>query len=174
MFPIPRYLKDILKPTGNQNNEYELTGKIICACGSENFTIKLVGDTSFYESENVIKVVELEEHYFLIIKVKCNNCDKEHLIFDKDFHGWDGFVCGGNASNLPRPDAKIWYCNKCSNANHSMAVKIHSQGQDQFIEEAGEEFDKNDWTEAFDWITIKTECKSCNETNEEWISYETM
>jgi hypothetical protein len=55
-----------------------------------------------------------------------------------------------------------------------LTVKINSQGQADFINYAGDEFDKSDWTEAFEWITIGIDCKSCGEKNEEWISYETM
>jgi ribosomal protein S27E len=174
MLPIPKHLESILKPIGESNNEFEVTGKIVCDCGTENFTIEIVGDDVDYQKDNVIKVTEIDENYFLIVKVKCNDCGKEHLIFDNDYHGWNGFVCGGDSRNLPRPDTKNWACNKCQHANHSLIVSIHSQGQEDFIEEGGEEFDPNDWVEAFDWITIKTTCKSCGETNDEWISYETM
>lgn len=174
MLPIPKHLKSILKPIGDKNNEFEITGKIVCDCGSENFTIELVGDSSDYEKNNVIKVVEIEENYFLIIKVKCNSCNKEHLIFDNDYHGWNGFVCGGDSREYPRPESKVWHCNKCENSDFSMNVHIHSQGQDDFIEELEDEFDKEDWIEGFDWITIKTACNMCGETNDEWISYETM
>ena len=179
MLPLPRHLKYILRPTGDSNNEFELIGKIVCDCGSENFKIKIVGDSSSYASEKVIKVIEFDDNFYLIIKVECNNCNKEYLIFDNLLHGYNGFVCNGlivgkDSKSIPRPDAKDWCCDKCGKTNHSMTVKIHSTGQNEFIENAGEEFDKNDWTETFDWITIKTECKSCNETNEEWISYETM
>jgi ribosomal protein S27E len=173
MIPLPRHLKDILNPIGEENDEFELTGKIVCNCGSENFTIKFVGDDSEYEENKVIMVSEVDGNFFLIVKVKCNSCGKEHLIFDDNLHGWNGFVCG-ESKDLPRPDSKVWSCNKCNAANHSMIVKINSQGQQDFIDEVGDEFDKNDWTEAFEWINIEIECESCKEKNEEWISYETM
>ena len=174
ILPLPKHLKNILSPIGNSNNEFELNGKIVCDCGSENFTIKIVGDDSDYKKDDVIKVIEIDGNFFLIVKVKCNNCNKEHLIFDNDYHGWNGFVCGGDSKNLPRPDTKNWNCNKCKNTNHSMVVAIESQGQEDFIEEGEEEFDKEDWVEAFSWITIKVICNSCGEVNNEWISYETM
>lgn len=174
--PLPSHLKDILKPIGNENTEFLLTGKVVCSCNSENFTIKIVGDDSEYEEENVIRVIEVDGNYFLIIKVECNSCHKEHLIFDDGFHGWNGFVCGIINKSLPRPEAKAWGCNKCTKTNHSIVVTISSQGKDDFISEGGtdEGFDENDWVEAFDWITIGIACNSCEEKNDEWISYETM
>jgi len=175
IIPLPKHLKNILIPIGNINSEFQLIGKIVCGCGSEKFTIELVGDDSNYQKDNVIKVAEIDENYFLIIKAKCNSCNKENLIFDDDYHGWNGFVCGENFRHLPRPDTAYWCCNKCQNTNHSMIIRIESHGQDDFIEETEEgDFDMEDWVEAFSWITIKVICNSCGETNNEWISYETM
>ena len=174
IIPLPKRLKNILIPIGNSNNEFQLTGKIVCGCGGEEFTIEFVGDDSDYQKYNVIKVAKINENYFLIIKVKCNTCNKEHLIFDMDFHGWNGFVCEESSKNLKRPDTQDWHCNKCQNTNHSMILIIESHGQDDFIEETEGELDSKDWAEAFSWITIKVICNSCGETNNEWISYETM
>ena len=84
--PIPKHLQSILQPFDN-SNENEVTGKIICSCGSEKFKIKIVGNDLFFETEKVIKVQEIEEHFYLIVHIECNNCSKNHLIFDNDFHG---------------------------------------------------------------------------------------
>ncbi|MBN9386225.1 MAG: hypothetical protein J0H74_36035 [Chitinophagaceae bacterium] len=173
--PIPRHLKDILKPTGDKNNEFNVTGEIVCDCGSGSFKLKLVGDTSFYVNQRVIKVIGIDGDYFLIVKAACNQCGKEHLIFDAHLHGWNGFVCGRGEEIPERPVSEDWHCNKCGKTDHLMQVSIQSQGQDDFIEEAGEEdFDKDDWVDAFGWITIMVECNACKEKNKEWISYETM
>jgi len=174
MLPIPRHLETILKPIGNDNTEFEVVGQMVCNCGSDKFKIEIVGDDSEYESDCVIKVQEIADNYFLIVKLHCNDCDKEHLVFDNDYHGWNGFICGGDSKELPRPKTKVWNCNKCQTANHSITLTIQSQGQEDFVEEAGDEFESKDWTEAFSWITMKTECKNCGVTNDEWISYETM
>jgi hypothetical protein len=173
-FPIPKHLNSIFKPIGDTNTEFAVIGKIVCDCGNDNFNISFVGDDRDYDIDKVIKVKNVYGNDFLIVKVKCINCNKEHLIFDDDFHGWNGFICGDDSKNLERPKSKIWACNKCRNINHSLAVTINSQGQEDFLEGAGKEFDKNDWLEAFEWITINVECKNCGERNEEWISYETM
>ncbi|MDR2967962.1 MAG: hypothetical protein LBU74_08470 [Methanobacteriaceae archaeon] len=174
IIPLPKHLKDILIPIGDSNTEFQLIGKIVCRCGSEEFTIEFVGDDSNYQKDDVIKVAEIDENYFLIIKVKCNSCNKENLIFDNDYHGWNGFVCEGDSRKLGRPETEDWQCNKCQNTNHSMIVEIASNGQDDFIEETEGELDREDWTEAFSWITIQVICNSCGETNNEWISYETQ
>lgn len=172
--PIPKHLKDILFPVGNDNSELSVTGKIKCKCGSENFRIQIVGDDSQYNDSQVIKVAEISGKYFLIIKVVCNDCSSQHLIFDNDYHGWNGFVCGGDNRDVERPQTKQWNCDKCANEIHKMTVQINSQGKDDFMEEGGDEFGEENWVEGFDWITIEIECSNCNKTNPEWISYETM
>ena len=174
MQPIPKHLKEILKISGQINSEFEVTGKIVCNCGCENFAVKYVGDNSEYETENIIKVIEIDENWYLIVEVECINCRSLHLIFDDDFHGWNGFVCGELSKKLERPKSRNWKCNKCTNTSHSISIKINSGGKQDFIEETQGEFVENEWVEAFSWITISTECKGCNEKNKEWISYETM
>lgn len=174
MLPIPKHLKSVIKTVGQENSEFMVTGQIQCDCGNDTFKIKIVADDSAYETDNVIKVVEIEGHFFLIVKLQCNGCGKEHLIFDHDLHGWNGFMEADEAEEIQKPPAKTWSCNKCRAENHKMIVTIQSQGQDDFVNEAGEDFDKNDWIEAFEWIIIGTECNNCGEINEEWVSYETM
>lgn len=174
MFPIPKHLKDILKLTGNDNNEFKINGKIVCECGCEKFTIKIVGDDADYNSYKVIRVADIEGFGFLIIKIKCNNCDKKYLVFDNDYHGWNGFVCGGDNREEKRPKTRDWHCNKCQKTDHSLMISIYSEGQEDFIEEAGDQFDKEDWTEAFGSINLKVDCNVCGGKNDEWLSYETM
>ena len=174
MFPIPKHLKKIIKPIGKNNSEFQLNGKLECNCGSEKFVIRLVGDDSEYKNHQVIRVTEINGDFFLIIKGYCKNCNSEHLIFDNDYHGWNGFVCGGDNKEAPRPSSKDWNCDKCANDEHRIELNIASQGKEDFVDEGGEEFGEENWAEGFSWITMKTECLNCNKSNPEWISYETM
>jgi ribosomal protein S27E len=175
MLPIPKHLQKIFLPIGDAADEFEVTGRIICECSSENFSIEYVGESADYTSDRVIKLKEINGSYFLIVKVKCTDCSREHLIFDDHFHGWNGFVCGEEESfrKLPRPKGEIWHCKRCHRDNHSIVITINSKGQQDFIEEA-EGLNEDDWVEAFSWITIGIHCKSCDEANMSWISYETM
>ena len=174
MLPIPKHLKSILIPTGTANNEFEVTGHIVCDFGNDHVSVHLLGNTAIYGEDKVVKVIEINGNYFLIIKINCNKCLKEHLVFDNDYHGWNGFVCGGDSRNIPKPPTIEFRCFNCSSSDHQMTVRINSQGQEDFIEEGEGEYDQNDWVEAFSWITIRLKCNMCSEKNEEWISYETM
>jgi hypothetical protein len=173
VLPIPKHLRNILVPVGEFNDEFCVTGKVVCECGAKDFSIGLVGDSHEYDKIKVIKTKELGNNYFLILRVSCNICGRDYLIFDADHHGWNAFVAGGDSKNSPRPSVEVWHCNKCNKTNHSLMVKINSQGKADFME-LGEDFNENDWVEAFDWITVGVQCNACNEKNIEWISYETM
>lgn len=173
MLPIPKHLKGIFQPLGTKNSEFEVVGKLVCDCNSEDFAIEFVGDDHKYWWHKAIRVARIGDGYFLIVKVECNNCKKEHLIFDNDYHGWNGYI-GGDFRELPRPETKDWNCKKCNQTSHSINLAINSKGQEDFKQEAGDECPMEDWIEAFSWITIGIECKSCRKSNKEWISYETM
>jgi hypothetical protein len=172
LLPIPKHLSEILKPIGSKNNEFNVTGQIICTCNSTDFQIKLVGDKSDYEKEKVIKVKELSNNYFLIVKAVCEKCSKEHLVFDMDFLGWNSLW--EETKNIERPNTESWECKKCKKHSHTLVVSIQSEGQEDFIKNSEVGVNKNDWVEAFGYITIGLKCNSCNEENEEWISFETM
>lgn len=76
-FPIPSHLHDIFKPVGENNSSFEVTGIIRCRCGHDRFLIESACNRQ-------------------IVKLHCEKCSQEHLLFHAGKHGWDGFVCGGN------------------------------------------------------------------------------
>jgi len=164
MLPIPKHLKEILIPTGNENSENRVDGIIRCLCGQERFHIKTTSDA--------------EDAYAFMVKADCANCNKSYLIFDASKHGWDGFVCH-NGVSAPDDELILWHCPKCNNNVHSLKVCVMSQGKQDFIDETGlangeTEFSEDDWVEAFEWITIGLNCCGCGHSDEEWIDLETM
>ncbi len=86
--PIPRHLQNILIPIGNENDEFEVTGKIQCACHSEDFAI-------------------LESNEKHIVNIICKQCGKEYVLFDAGKHGWNGFVCEDDFYNRELPYKKV-------------------------------------------------------------------
>lgn len=172
LLPIPKHLKSIFLPVGKSIDDYEVTGKIICECGNENFKIKIVGDDSKYQIDRIIQTLEIEDNFYLVVKIECNKCKKEHLIFDNVIHGYDGFVGGMYDKEIIRPLPKDWCCNKCQNTNHFITMFFQSEGKEDFLS-LGDEFDADDWGQAFGWIIIKIQCKNCGEINNEWVSLET-
>lgn len=171
MLPIPNNLKDILVPSGNENDEFTVFGDLLCTCRSAKFEINYVAETV----HGAIKAAEIKGKSFLIIRCVCTNCSLEYDLFDKDFNGWNGFVCEGFGNRaIARPSAEKWNCRKCNSVTQRISVKIHSKGKQDFVEETEGKFEENYWTEAYSWIKIDLQCPNCGFTDEEWISYETM
>ncbi len=172
MLPIPKHLNEILFPIDEDNDQYGVIGDIKCICDSKNFEVEYVGLKD--ESGSIIPV-NIHGHYFFIIKIKCLECSRKYLIFDKDFNGWDGFVCHDEEeAKLPSPLGLIWQCSECKNNSNKIQITIGSQGKEYFLEETNNGFPPDKWVEAFEWITIQLTCSNCNHTHYDWVSFETM
>jgi hypothetical protein len=104
------------------------------------------------------------------------NCGVGHLLFDKDFHGWDGYVCreesGGHLRS--RPPLVPWTCKSCGKATHKADVIVVGEDTKTAIEESGGRLDETNWQEGFGWICINICCAACGHRHEPWVSYETM
>ena len=157
IYPIPTHLQEILIPVGNENSEFEVTGKIKCPCGSESFKI-------------------LESNDKEITKAVCEKCNKEFLLFDSGKHGWNGFICGDDYLDREMPFNQ-YFCSECEKDTFGINIKISSQGKEDFEEEClsdDDSFTLADWVNAFDWITISLLCEECGFNSEEWLDFETM
>lgn len=179
ILPIPIHLKNILIPRG-ENDEFEISGDIRCDCGNSEFIINFIGN----DQDGIVTLCKREEAYYLVVKCKCKECDKVHLIFDSNLHGWDRFVCNeiefkGYEDFPIEKYERTWLCPKCNNDSHKVSIAISSQGKDDFITEVLENsgdtrFVEDDWVNAFEWITISLKCLKCGFEDKEWIDYETM
>lgn len=169
MIPAPTHLKDITKQLKEVDindfnlkdrfSEYSFIGKVNCTCGCESL--------QFLQPD--------EEIGPCYLKVKCPICLKEYLLFDANFHGWDGWICHDEeAASEERPEVYPLECEECSNNVHEVVVIIDSQGKEDFMEEAGDDFDIERWQDAFEWITIDIRCNKCGKVTKELVSYETM
>jgi hypothetical protein len=173
--PIPKHLKNILVPI-RKNNENSFSGFLKCKCGNDlDFKILYPGETKVYKNDIITVVKEYNNNFYFIIKVICLKCNENYLLFDNNLHGWDGFVCHDyNKPIYPDSELQLWKCTNCNSYNHNLIISINSQGKQDFIDEAGSDFNVDDWVEAFDWITISIKCNNCKKEIKEWVSYETM
>ena len=74
--------KELMYCSGNEDT---FVAKVICPCGNNNFELLYPGQTHMWKNESIPCVAEINGNYFLIIKVRCSECNEEHLIFDSDF-----------------------------------------------------------------------------------------
>lgn len=155
-YPIPKHIKDFFQLVGTNNNEFEAKGNIKCSCCSEAFIV--------YQSNDK-----------MIVKLICQKCNKEIIIFDEGRHGWNCFVCKDDFLDRAQPFEKV-ICEKCEADTFGVLVMISSQGKQDFIDECtsnDDSFTEDDWVDGFEWINISLRCVACDYT-EEWMECETM
>jgi len=167
--PIPSYLKGILVPIKSKSSENCVQGGLKCQCGN-------MGEFELLYSGNLKKDVikKIKDEDFLVF-AKCLKCGSKMLIFNDAVHGWDGVVCHADKKSESLPiDLKTWKCFQCQSESQKISIAISSQGKEDFISEAGPDFNPELWIEAFDWITIDTKCNKCGSEVKELVSFETM
>jgi len=99
--PIPKHLRPIFE--FRTPDRGEVIGDIRCTCNSTSFAIHYVADSSSYATDQFVSSLEINDHFFTIVYAQCNHCQRNHLLFDIDFHGYDGFVCTDHTDLPPRP-----------------------------------------------------------------------
>jgi DNA-directed RNA polymerase subunit RPC12/RpoP len=175
MMPVPTHLKGCVVPGSAKVDETPLKAKVECPCGGKTFHLLYPGQTHEYDAKATPRVAQIKKKFFFVIKAKCAACGKEHLLLDKDFHGWNGFVCHDAAqAKLPRPPLVAWKCLKCGELEHKAGVVIQTEGKQDFVEETDGEIDEDRWPDGFGWFTMSIQCTQCGAKTPEWVSYETM
>ena len=173
--PLPSHLQGLVVPLESTIDEEALSASVLCPCGDAGFELLYPGHTHEHEGETIPCTAETDGKFFFVLKSRCVGCAREQLLFDKDFHGWDGFICHNSAqAAVPRPQLVAWTCRECGKTEHTGTVHIQTEGRDDFISEAGEEFDEHRWPDAFGWFSLDLTCAECGKESRELVSYETM
>ena len=174
MIPAPKHLKNYVFPIDSIKDDNVFLGAVHCSCGNETFELLYPGQTKDVNGLTIPCTAEFEGHYFFLVKAFCTRCEKEHLLFDKDLHGWDGFICHDEEqASLPRPPLIKWKCLSCNGLEHRCFIRIYNQTKQEFVIEVGNEINENSWPNAFEWFSMSITCCKCKLETEAWIDYET-
>jgi hypothetical protein len=175
MMPVPSHLVGSVRPKDAVVDEAPLDADVVCGCGSRRFDLLYPGQTHEYRGEQIPCTAQINDRFFFLIKARCTTCDRDHLLLDKDFHGWNGFVCHDEAqASVPRPPLVPWKCLACGKSEHQASVLINTEGREDFVEETEGEFDEGRWPDGFGWFSMSITCTGCGKQTPEWVSYETM
>jgi hypothetical protein len=175
MMPIPTHLKGLADPTSDVVDEEPLHADLKCDCGSSKFEVAYPGQTHEWNGEQVPCTAQIGDQFFFLVEGRCSVCEKGYCVVDQDFHGWNGFVCHDPAqAKLQRPVLEPWNCKTCGHHTHCVSIDIQTRGREDFIEEAGDDFDPDCWPDAFSWIDINLTCCDCSKKSPSWVSLETM
>ena len=175
MMPVPSHLRACVVPHETAIDEEPLRADVRCPCGTSEFELLYPGHTHEFKGELIPCVAHIGERFFLLLGARCAACSREHLLLDADFHGWNGFVCHDpEQAAVARPPLQPWQCRSCQGTRHTGVIGIQTQGKDDFIIEAGSEFDVNRWPDAFGWFNLDVTCSQCGKHTAPLVSYETM
>jgi len=174
-YPTPKHLRDLLVLDSARSGAHELFGAIKCRCGSHTFQPLYVGSRNEENEEHFLQVVKVGENWYLRIGARCASCHREHLLFDNQFHGWNGYVCTDEQTRrLPRPPFEEWACQRCRSATHKISLSIQGEDMEFALGEGEDVLTETDWFEAFGWFTVDVTCASCGIGPIRIVDYETM
>lgn len=155
-------------------DEEALIATVRCSCGEDRFELLYPGRTQVYRRKQIPCPAEVGDAWFFVLASRCIRCAREHVLLDRDFHGWNGFVCHDpEQAALPRPSLVAWPCQACGTNAHRGVVHIQTEGSEDFAE-AGDEFDPSRWPDAFGWFSLDLTCASCGLESPGLVDYETM
>ncbi len=174
MIPTPEHLRACTVPEPAKAEQHQYAGHVKCLCRCDTFEMQHTGATHAWGDEIIPCVTEIDGNFFLRIVAKCVSCGAEHLLLDKDFHGWNGYVCREREHDYPRPPLVVWPCRTCGKVGHKADIVVCGEDKDEAIEASGGRLDESNWQEGFGWIEIDICCVKCGHRHESWVSYETM
>jgi len=175
MLPTPKHLLACTEPRPDRAEEDQYASHLTCPCGSETFDFQHTGGTHEYDGQTIPCVTEIDGEFYLRVVAKCTDCESEHLLLDKDFHGWNGYVCREESkANRPRPPLTTWQCRSCDATGFTGNVLIYGEDLGTAISESSGALNESNWQNAFGWIGIDLHCIVCGDNHDSWISYETM
>jgi hypothetical protein len=172
MNSVPKHIKECL--TKIEFSDVTVKGKLRCPCGREIFHLLYPGKTITYQGKKAPCDYDTNGTSFFIIKSQCQRCKREHLLFDRDQHGWDVLVCPElrNKDDIPQPKLMKWECVKCGKQEHSIEIRFSYGTENEIYEAVNRGFMDNP-ADAFEWICITIECMTCGLKTERWVDYET-
>jgi hypothetical protein len=174
---FPDYLKSNLVLINYRVNKSIAQADLQCKCGCLNFEVLYPGSTINIDGRVYPYSYETDTDSFFLIKVKCVECQSEYLIFDEDFHGWDGFYCHDlRHAALARPKLTPWTCLSCGQIPHKVSIKLDHTDRKEYEEmqySKKRPFIENEWLLSFEWIWIGITCSNCNLSTPDWSDYET-
>lgn len=155
--------------------DHQYAGHVKCKCGCDTFELRHTGGTHEWNDETIPCTTEISGEFYLRIAAKCKECSSEHLLFDMDFHGWNGFVCREDSkTSRPRPSLVPWPCRSCGNSAYQSDVVVSGEDMESAIDESEGVLDASNWQEGFGWMDIHLHCTVCDNVHKSWVSIETM
>lgn len=173
--PIPEYLREI--STTVKTSEDTETLKMKCKCGNSRFTVSEYAESDKLKEKpgykdiirendklylvkrnffgRIVDKIECDDTFTTvprrIVKIKCENCGREYVIFDNYLHGYDA-LCSliENKRNI-KTDVKF---NETYSEPMEIFIKIYQSVTYEIFKEDFENCDFETYLKAFTGIDI--------------------
>ena len=173
--PPPEHLRTCTVAVPSRCRRAKYVAHVQCLCGGKTFRLLHAGEIwTDKRGHHFPKETKAADGVFFVIAAQCRGCGKEHVLFDNDWHGWNGFVCFTEGRSRPRPKLVPWNCDSCSEQEHTATIEVLSEGRQEAIEESSDFLTEANWQEGFGSIVIATKCGNCGHKCPNWVEYETM
>ena len=136
-----------------------IKGRIIC-CNVHDFEIFVTGKV---QRSAFSKMYVFQENEEMIIEAHCKNCGKVISIFNNRQDGYEKY----NGDSLTRKIPTIVNCPHCQ--ENVFSINVTSEYPE--IEEL-KELGIEEMNNAFTWIRIALECRSCKKRYNNFVDYE--
>jgi len=179
MMPPPIHLADCVVPDDPWLDEEPFHGIVKCSCSGTRFNLLYVGQLRINGDRAVVTQVQNDGAWYYVIRASCPKCGKRHVLYDKDYHGWNGFVAYDvEQRRRPRPADAEFRCLKCNGDMHRIRLHILSEGRADFIDQSmgneNSQFEEGDWPNAFGSISFDIICVGCDLQTSDWAGDESM
>ena len=138
--------------------------------GSETIGVE---NKRIYEDITEIQKKLKESSIPTVVKLKCAVCGKEYEIFNSSKHGYDGIISNKKYEGKI-PMTKKRRCSSCNGETYQVELTISNTGKKDLMEEGGEYITEENWTTAFEWISVDLSCSTCGKKYKKWFDMETM
>lgn len=171
--PTPAHLRGWL--AGVTFEDEYLEGQVRCPCGGERLELRTLGKThpSYRDGRPIPCVEEIDGSYCFLVQAACVECGREHVLFDMNRHGTNGFQWPPPEPEPPPRPLTPWTCVSCNERMHTAEVQIVSDYMYRYFEYKYHlKYGIDKWPEMFGWIDIRIRCCGCSRQTG-WVSYET-
>ena len=136
--------------------------------GVTNFTFNISAICRITLYNYVLKTVLCDNEYVICMKAVCAKCKREYIVFNSLTNDYDSFTRIGK--NIDLQAIKPFSCKKCKKDVFQTFITLEYPDKQEIMEDVGEGFE---FGNAFSWITVDLECKSCFKKYYKFIDYET-
>ena len=116
-----------------------------------------------------------KSHHKEVIKVQPKDKNEEFILFDPDENGYDAMTINHGGNERKIQFTKKSKCRNCGTNLYNVLVTICHTGKNDVLTDLPDDINiRENWANAFDWISVDLVCANCGKRTKKWFESETM